>query len=191
MIRKNRRSIRLKEYDYSVPGEYFITICTKDRVHLFGNIDNDRMHESQLGKIVRDCWVEIPKHFPNVELDEFVVMPNHVHGIIGINPVGVQYIEPLPNRYQHIIPGSVGSIIRSFKSAVTRWCTKNGFKDFRWQRNYFEHIIRDDKSLDRIREYIASNPEQWHHDRENIQQEAPDKFDEWLFSAGKQSITRS
>ena len=85
-MQKNRRSIRLKEYDYSEPGEYFVTICTKDRVHLFGNIDNDGMHENELGNIVRHCWIDIPKHFPNVELDEFVVMPNHVHGIIDINP---------------------------------------------------------------------------------------------------------
>lgn len=189
MIEKNRRSIRLKEYDYSEPGEYFVTICTKDRVHLFGNIDSDGMHENELGNVVRHCWIEIPNHFPNVELDEFVVMPNHVH--IVINPVGVQNIEPLPNRYQHVTPGSVGSIVRSFKSAVTRWCRKNEYPHIVWQRNYFEHIIRDDKSLDRIREYIASNPEQWPYDKENTQQETRDKFDEWLSAIGRQPISRA
>jgi len=91
-----RRSIRLKEYDYSQPGEYFVTICAEGRNHLFGQIDDDAMQENELGKVVRNCWQEMPKHYPNVELDEFVLMPNHVHGIVLINPVGVQNIEPLP-----------------------------------------------------------------------------------------------
>jgi REP element-mobilizing transposase RayT len=100
-------------------------------------------------------------------LDEFVVMPNHIHGIIIIKPVGVQHVEPLRNKFQHIIPASIGSIIRSFKGSVTRICRQQGFTNFRWQRNYYERIIRDDNELNRIREYIIDNPAQWLDDHES------------------------
>jgi REP element-mobilizing transposase RayT len=92
-------------------------------------------------------------------------MPNHIHFIISI--VGVQYIEPLRNEYQKIIPKSIGSIVRSYKASVTRWCKDHSFEKFNWQKNFYEHIIRNDEDFFRIREYIRNNPLQWELDVEN------------------------
>jgi len=160
------KSIRLKEYDYSQAGWYYITICTKDKMCLFGRVVNGKTILNKIGTIVKKHWEEIPKHFCHVELDEYVVMPNHLHGIIIINNVGVQNFEPQQNKFQHIIPKSLGSIIRAFKSSVTQWCNKNELKYFRWQRNYYEHIIRSKKSLYNIRQYIINNPLKWELDDE-------------------------
>jgi REP element-mobilizing transposase RayT len=155
---------------------------------LFGEIVDAEMRLNDAGRMAQQCWCEIPAHFPNVELDEFVVMPNHVHGIIVItlcgrhtdiarvtdaNMVGAQHAVPLPSpkseHFQKPVAGSIPTIIRSFKSAVAKrineWRGTLGAPV--WQRNYYEHIVRDDESLNRIREYIASNPMQWECDREN------------------------
>ena len=168
LVYPQRKSIRLKEYDYSQPGEYFVTICTNEHDYKFGEIVNEEMRLDEMGKIVKGCWEEIPIHFSNVELDEYVVMPNHVHGIIILNErVGVEYIQPLQKTFQHVIPKSLGSIVRSFKAAVIRQFRKNGYPDFLWQRNYFEHIIRNDKELNNIRDYIVNNPLKWSIDEEN------------------------
>jgi putative transposase len=173
----HRRSIRLKEYDYSQEGGYFITLCSQNRKCVFGEIKDGVMRLSSVGDLAAQCWSEIPAHFENAELDEFVVMPNHIHGIIILKSlsVGVQYIEPRQrrepqrNQFQGIIPKSVGSIIRSYKAAVTRQCRLSGFTDFQWQRNYYEHVIRDLDDLARIREYIANNVLQWYYDEENLE----------------------
>lgn len=180
-----RESIRLPGYGYSDEGAYFVTICTKKRDCLFGEVRNGTVELSKIGQIVRDYWLEIPKHFENVQLDEFVIMPNHLHGIIVLekrveciqplqnNNVGVQYIEPspgidpAPNKYQHVIPKSIGSIIRSFKAAATRWCRENSLEGQIWQRNYYEHIIRSEIPLNKIRRYIMGNPLSWQLDIEN------------------------
>jgi Transposase and inactivated derivatives len=171
----NRRSVRLKEYDYSMPGEYFITICTKEKECLFGDVVEEEMKHSQIGVIATHCWEEIPRHFQSVELDECVVMPNHVHGIIiitdrveNVRHVGIQHVESLrKNSYQHIVAGSIGVIVRSFKSAVSRLCHLNGHFQFTWQPNYYDRIIRDEKELNNIREYIRNNPLRWFFDEEN------------------------
>jgi len=175
----HRRSIRLKGYDYSQEGAYFITICTYNRKCHLGDVQNGIVRLSRIGEIARQFWLEIPDHFDNTELDEFIFMPNHLHGIldivsvgnesVGIQSVGVQHVEPLRriHRYQKIIPQSIGSIIRSYKASVTRWCRQNGHEYFRWQRNYFEHVIRNEKSLYQIRQYIINNPLQWQFDNEN------------------------
>ena len=141
----HRRSIRLQGYDYSQPGIYFITLCTQNRECLFGEILNGEMRLNEFGKIAHQCWLEIPQHFPHVQLDEFVVMPDHIHGIIVLNNivvvvVGVQNIEPLQNQnaYQHIIPRSIGSIIRGFKIGVTKKFRQNTDIYVVWQRNYYE-----------------------------------------------------
>ncbi|OGJ90204.1 MAG: hypothetical protein A2487_18985 [Candidatus Raymondbacteria bacterium RifOxyC12_full_50_8] len=187
----HRRSIRLKGYDYSRPGTYYITICTQNTPCVLACAPNGQMKLTTIGKIVHQYWMEIPNHYPNASLDEFVVMPNHIHGILVLHdgnkfnagtpndentkhihsPVGVQNFEPLQtpgnghrpgpqtkHEYQHIIPKSVGSIIRAYKSAVTLWCRKNGHHDFSWQRNFYEHIVRNDISLFFIRNYIRTNP---------------------------------
>ncbi|HOU97139.1 MAG TPA: transposase [Bacteroidales bacterium] len=166
----HRRSIRLQGYDYSQPGIYFITLCTHNRECLFGKILNGEMRLNEFGKMTQQCWLEIPNHFPHVQLDEYIIMPNHIHGIIVLNDIiGVQNIEPQrQNAYQHIIPGSIGSIIRGFKIGVTK-----GFKILKpdntdiyvvWQRNFYEHIIRNNDELNRIRKYIIDNPKKWKTD---------------------------
>jgi len=180
----HRRSIRLQGYNYSQAGAYFITIVTNNRECLFGEIKNGTMILNDTGKIAQQCWLEIPNHFPNAELDEFVIMPNHIHGIIVLNnivgvqnnagvqnDVGVQNFEPLQkqNQYQKIIPKSVGSIVRGFKIGVTKWFRHNIKIYIVWQRNYYEHIIRTEDDLKRIRQYIIDNPLNWKSD-ENYDQ---------------------
>ena len=165
----HRKSIRLKEYDYSSPGEYFITICTKNRECDFGEIVSDNINLSPIGRIAEQCWTEIPIHFTNVELDAFIVMPNHLHGIIVINPsVGIHNYESLQKHaFQHTVRKSLGSIVRAYKGAVKMICQDKGYSEFVWQRNYYEHIIRNDKDLNNIRDYIVNNPMQWYKDEEN------------------------
>jgi len=167
-----RRSVRLKEFDYSKAGAYFVTICTKDRECLFGEIIDEKVRLTQDGRIADEGWRNIPEHYPHVVLDDYVIMPNHVHGVIFISDddVGVQNFEPLPvdglrkNKYQQIIPKSIGSIVRGFKIGVTKWYRQNTDVHTVWQRNYFDRIIRDEDELNRIREYIIFNPAKWADD---------------------------
>lgn len=175
--RRHRRSIRLRGYDYSQAGAYFVTVCAHDRMCLFGEIADGKMRLNEAGRIVQQCWDQIPEHFHHVELGEFIVMPNHVHGIIVIAEtpnVGARHAVPLhavplPEKFCKPVPGSIPTIVRSFKSAVTKRI--NELRDTPgasvWQRNYYEHVIREGESLHRIREYIANNPTQWELDREN------------------------
>ena len=181
----HRKSIRLKGYDYSQAGLYFITICCQDRIWRFGEIvavenSQAKMILNGAGIIANECWLEIPEHFPNAKLHEHIVMPNHVHGIIELS-VGVQNIEPsssskdlraqniepLPqrNKFQKIIPGSIGSIIRGYKIGVTLG-VKNIFPGEKlWQRNFYEHIIRNEKAYQTISNYIVNNPAKWYEDK--------------------------
>jgi REP element-mobilizing transposase RayT len=216
----HRRSIRLKGYDYSQPGAYFVTICVQDHECMLGEIKQGWVGLSSVGEIAQKYWMEIPAHYPQVSIDDFVIMPNHIHGIIVINenhqlgelkdqklipgqpgpnnlarwntrgPIGVENFQPqrsplLPgdiiresfvasklgdrkiNQYQHIIPESVGSIIRAYKAAVTLWCRRNGYPGFKWQRDFYEHIVRNDGELQRIRVYIVNNPVRWKEDKLN------------------------
>ena len=168
MIR-HRKPIRLQGYDYSGIGSYFITICTFQRAYLFGEIQSGNMALNDCGTYAKKCWTAIPEHYPHVSLDEYVVMPNHIHGIINILNVGVQNLEPLQdvslhNQYQHIIPKSVGSIVRGFKIGVTKWFRNNTDIAVVWQRNYWEHVIRGDLELCRIRQYVQDNVDQWETD---------------------------
>ncbi|PIU54770.1 MAG: hypothetical protein COS88_06605 [Chloroflexi bacterium CG07_land_8_20_14_0_80_51_10] len=166
----HRRSIRLKGYDYSQAGAYFVTICTKDRGCLFGEIIDGEMVLNPFGEVVQACWDDLPRHYPHVELDAFVIMPNHLHGIIIIRR-GEAFVpsnaSPLhPHGTQ---PGSLGAIIQNFKSVSTRKINRStrnpGNKS--WQRNYYEHVIRNEKSLNTIRCYIIENPLRWADDPEN------------------------
>lgn len=194
----HRRSVRLQGYDYSKEGLYFITICTHGKLCLFGEIGETQMFLNTLGEVVNKCWLEIPNHFPNAVLHEFIVMPNHMHGIIELkasnleNPsnVGVQNFEPLRelqiskiNQYQKIIPRSIGSMVRGFKIGVTKWYREkiNSSFDYKsitedylqisllgnkiWQRNYYEHIIRNEESYLNISNYIINNPKNWQQDK--------------------------
>jgi len=175
--KNHRRSIRLKGYDYTRAGAYFVTICTKDRACLFGDVADGVMRLNQMGHIVRQCWLAIPDHVPHVLLDEFVVMPNHVHGILVMMPthdVGATHASPLQNddtpaRPRGPQPRSVASIVGSFKSAAAKRINEHHGTPGApiWQRNYYEHIIRDDESLNSIRNYIADNPLRWQIDAEH------------------------
>lgn len=164
-----RRSIRLKDYDYSQEGAYFITICTKNRECLFGDVVGGKMVLNEIGEIVDDEWNKTQYLRKNVELDEYVVMPNHLHGILTIDDVGARRGVPLQqsNRFGTSISNSLGIIVNHFKSAVKRWCNKNNHEYFQWQRNYYEHAIRNENELNRIREYIVNNPLEWAFDRNN------------------------
>jgi len=177
---QNRRSIRLKGYDYSQPGGYFVTACTHNLECLFGRIADEKWCPNDAGRVVAKCWNDIPKHFPHVKLVEFVVMPNHVHGVILIMDdvgeshfVGARHAVPLQNavhqQFGKPISGSLSTIIRSFKSAVTKNINemRQALGAKLWQRNYYEHIVRNEDELSRIREYIVNNPLKWELDREN------------------------
>ena len=175
-----RRSIRLKGYDYSQAGGYYITIVTLWRECLFGDVVDLEMQVNALGRIVQECWDEIPAHFPNVVVDAFVVMPNHVHGIIfihennraGANPVGARHVSPRqeptypPRGFK---PCSVGALVAAFKSSVTRRARGELNSSNIWQRNYYEHILRDQVDTKRITGYILDNPINWDQDEENPQ----------------------
>lgn len=235
----SRKSIRLREYDYSQQGLYFITICTQNRACLFGSIDHSPNNDStdtnlfnnnsspinksvmilnDAGKFANECWMEIPKHFPHVILHEFIIMPNHIHGIIELTPVGANNHSPskhssnihMPNynlmdnycnanewlgnnanewdinetkklnennanewdenRANNYSPlrgtsKTIGSVVRGFKIGVTKWMRQHTNVYDVWQRNYHEHIIRNEQSYFRISEYIIQNPYKWKDDR--------------------------
>jgi putative transposase len=198
-----RRSIRLQGWDYARTGAYFVTVCVQNRECLLGDVAGDVVVRHESGRLVQSCWENLRQRFPDLELDAFVVMPNHVHGIIVIDPVGAGFAPPtdadadvgaglvLPdmggavtgagaayNRdaassapTDNVVPGgpTLGDIMRAFKSisaiAVNRHLERRGQP--LWQRNYYEHIIRDEEELNRIRDYIIHNPLQWMLDREN------------------------
>ena len=165
----NRKANRKKHYNYSSAGYYFVTICTKDRLSFFGKIEDCKMILNECGEIVRKCWLEIPGHFPNVKTDEFVVMPNHFHGIIIINDfVGNRHACSLQNTHENRQHQKLPVIIGSFKSAVTKLIHRKYDKNFQWQKSYYDHIIRDESSLNNIREYIRQNPLNWDTDKNNL-----------------------
>ncbi|MBK9924982.1 MAG: transposase [Anaerolineales bacterium] len=165
----HRRSIRLKGFDYAQSGGYFITIVTYHRDLLFGEVVNKEMRLNEFGKIADECWRAIPEHFPNVELGAFVIMPKHVHGIVVINNDGrgTIYRAPTQEQFQKPVKGSIPTIIRTFKSAVTRLIGREHNATGIWQKNYYEHIIRNHEDWDRIHQYIKSNPSMWAEDEEN------------------------
>ena len=183
----HRRSIRLKGYDYSQAGLYFITLCTQDSLHLFGKITSDEMVLNDAGKMIEKWWNELKNKFANIELDEFVIMPNHFHGIIQIintNPVGAD-LRVCPDVQQRVYPDNAGdhekgehtgsplhTMIQWFKTMSTNEYIRNvknnrwtPFNKKLWQRNYYEHIIRNEKSYLHISEYIRTNPLKWLEDK--------------------------
>jgi len=186
--RHNRRSIRLPGYDYAQPGAYFVTICTQDRAHLFGDIVDGLMRLNAVGDIVHDEWTRTERIRSEMVLGAFVVMPNHVHGIVtiavphggdasGVVVVGAHGRAPLrhaPPRIQRSAR-SLGAFVAGFKSAVTtRINAMRGTPGAPvWQRNYHEHVIRNDLEFDRIHEYIVNNPMRWHLDRNNPDRPPP------------------
>ena len=156
--RHNRRSIRLQGYDYSGAGAYFVTVCTHNRACLFGDIEDGQMVLNDAGKIVTDEWMKSGEIRNEIELGEWVVMPNHFHGIVIIRR-GDRPVATMPGPR----PKSIGSLMSGFKSAVTKRINemRNTPGAKLWQRNYYEHVIRNDDELHRIREYIPNNPVRW------------------------------
>jgi REP element-mobilizing transposase RayT len=168
----HRRSIRLNGYDYTQPGAYFVTICTYNRMCLFGEVVDGQMRLNELGRLVESTWQDLPNHVTNIELDAFVVMPNHVHAIIIIVGAGsepaptIAMAQPTPTK-RYGLP----EIVRQFKTFSARRINEHRGTPGApvWQRNYYEHVIRNEDSLTMIRRYIAENPLRWQLDRENPQ----------------------
>ncbi len=153
----HRRSIRLRGYDYSGPGTYYVTICTHGKQHLFGEVVDGEMCRSELGEKVDSHWRDLPRHYPEARLDAFVLMPNHIHGLIEIVRAGFK-----------TRPRDLSEIVRGFKT----WSARR-INEFRrtpgtrvWQRNYYEHIVRDPHELAVIHEYISTNALRWAQDPE-------------------------
>ncbi|ACL03715.1 conserved hypothetical protein [Desulfatibacillum aliphaticivorans] len=173
-----RKSIRLKSYDYSRPGAYYITICTQNKACLLGQIINKRTVPSDAGKMVCKTWEEIPSRYQGVGLDAFVLMPNHIHGIIilkrksSVHDCSQRGAES--KRPQGDAEMSLSDVVQRFKSLTTRkyidGVKQLGWPRFNekfWQANYYEHVIRNEESFKSIREYIANNPAQWELDKYN------------------------
>jgi REP element-mobilizing transposase RayT len=179
--RHHRHSIRLPNYDYAQSGAYFVTIVTWHRECLFGEVVNGEMRLNKFGLVAKQQWEKLPKRFPNIELGAFMIMPNHTHGIIVIldgrgtagnpnDPDGESSRRaPTREQFQKPVKGSIPTIVRSHKSAVSyRVNLMRGTQDIPvWQRNYYEHIIRDDRDLQNKTDYIEANPRLWDEDDEN------------------------
>ncbi len=177
----NRRTIRLKGYDYSQAGAYFVTICVRNRQCVLGDVFDGEMKLSEYGKVAVESWHWLARRFTYIELDEWIVMPNHLHGIIVIHD---DQISRGDSRIAPTGRKSLGRLMGAFKTVSTKRINEMrktpGAK--LWQRNYFEHIVRNPNSLDRIREYIGTNARFWQSDKENPDKGANDQFDRWLMS---------
>ena len=199
-----RRHMRLQDYDYSQPGAYFVSICVQHRKCLFGTITDGEMRLNERGQIVVECWNQIPQHFPSVELGEYVIMPNHMHGIIAWNTTEAKSLHPSENnqnrrgfllgcffkvpspnnpnaapetlRRGEVPSPALGKIMAYFKYQSTKHINQhyNTPGTRVWQRNYHDHVIRDDRDLQRLRQYIQENPIKW-----ELDQLHPDNPSKW------------
>jgi putative transposase len=190
-MNKDRKQLRLTDWDYSSEGVYFVTICCLGRQSYFGSISNNEIILSEIGLIASQFWSEITDHFPHVKLDEFIVMPNHIHGLLILDyslvgprhgvalqlplcdNVGSCHGMTLPskhgsnqkrNQFSKPLKNSVSVIVNQYKSSVKRWCNKNGFDHFQWQSRFHDLILHNENSIDMIREYIYNNPKNWSGD---------------------------
>jgi REP element-mobilizing transposase RayT len=201
----HRRSIRFRGYDYSQPGAYFVTLCTHEKKHLFGEIVEGEMKLNESGEMLRVFWNHLPRRYSDVQLDSFVVMPNHIHGIVVVgairesplqktdDPRDVGAIHELPRdereqegrfvnrpyqkraihesplRRRMLLPKAIGYFKMKTARRINELCGTRGAPV--WQRNYYEHIVRNEDELGKIREYIATNPLRWLADPENAERE--------------------
>jgi REP element-mobilizing transposase RayT len=180
MGERNRKLNRLEGYNYSQNNYYFITICSKNREHWFGEIENNDIKINRYGEILNVCWLDLPNHYKNCFLDVSVIMPNHFHGIVIINndhPVGTG-LKPVPEMVGTVGTGlkpvptetkkqhGLSEMVRALKTFSSRRINEISGNDgvFRWQRSFYDHIIRDGKSLENIRNYIIYNPQKWQED---------------------------
>jgi len=181
-LRLRRRSIRVRGIDYSQPGVYFVTICAHRRECLFGEANGARIDLSALGLLVQACWLEIPQHFPHVELQGYVVMPNHVHGLLAFTGrtrhgsatliTSGAPVQQAPHQLEDFgkpSPGSLATIIRLHKQAVTLRARETFSRPTLqvWHRGYFERVVRDGEEFAALTQYIRENPLRWAFDREN------------------------
>ncbi|HPI04109.1 MAG TPA: hypothetical protein PLB12_11660 [Candidatus Goldiibacteriota bacterium] len=160
-------SVRLKSWDYSSSGFYYVTICVLNHKHSFGVVDSQSVNLNGLGEAASRFFLGIPEHFNNVSIANHIVMPNHIHGIIVVNKEEKIQGEKCNSRsLKGHKKGSLSVIISQYKAAVKRFAVKNNM-DFNWQDSYYEHIIRDEKSMMKISEYIQLNPLRWELDEYN------------------------
>jgi REP element-mobilizing transposase RayT len=188
-----RRSTRLRQFDYATPGAYFLTICARNRESLFGEVVDDGVRTSEAGRIVEAAWAGLPEHYPHVALDAFIVMPNHVHGILILEEVGAGFKPAPTNSPGRIRPKQpLPEIVRAFKTFSARRINELRMSPGQpvWQRSYYDHVIRDEESLERIRDYIFTNPLRWSMDRENLLQTVAYPFDAWLSGKGQKRVPR-
>jgi len=170
-IPPRRRRLRLPHWDYSSTAVYFVTVCTAGKRHLLGRIVEGQLTPTPLGSLVEACWLSVSDHVAAASLDAYVVMPNHLHGVVAIDG-------------EHRST-SLGTAIRGFKAAATRDARRLGAliaKTPLWQRGFWEHVVRSPSDLERIREYIETNPARWDRDRENPRRTGRDEFDVWMES---------
>jgi REP element-mobilizing transposase RayT len=169
-------SARLPGWDYASPGWYFVTICTQGGQCYFGDVTEDRVNLSQIGRIAASELENLPIHYSNIQVEAVVVMPNHVHAIIVIEgrhqySPGLSVAEQpfRPDDFPHCSPhpGSLAAIVRSYKAGVTRICRLSGFGPFAWQSRFYEHILRSNVSVNAVRDYIQRNPKEWFEDQGN------------------------
>jgi len=179
-VKRDRKSPRLKGYDYSTPGYYFITTMVKNRKSVFGEIQNNKMVLNEWGEIVKFCWNDLPNHYPCIRMDEFIVMPNHIHGIIEILPIAGAGLKPAPAekttkpaparksykpapaRKSYKPAPALTEIVRALKTFSSRRINETKLEQpFCWQRSFHDCIIRNNDELNRIRYYIQQNPDRW------------------------------
>ncbi len=168
---------RLRGYDYASAGWYHVVVCTKDRVCCLGEVRGGIVGLTDVGCTAHRFCTEIPDHFDRAVIDAFVVMPNHVHAIIGLRSDSTRRRDARSrvsteakssggaNKFGPLKPGSLQAIVHAYKGAVTRWARANGCDAFAWQPRFYDRVIRDDREWDATRRYIADNPLKWHLDR--------------------------
>jgi REP-associated tyrosine transposase len=187
---RRRRSLRLRDYDYSQPGIYFVTVCTVGRALLFGNVVEGNVRLNDAGHATGKVWAELPRYYFGLEVDAFVLMPNHIHGIIVLHGTGNRpplagglpaSPRPLEGAGTAPLRVTLGQAVARFKYESTkRLNAVRGTPGARvWQRNYYEHIIRHGESLQLVRRYILENPTRWQMDSENPDAICPEAEDLW------------
>lgn len=166
--KKGRKRNRLQGFNYSSNGAYFVTICVKNRIPYFGTIKNGTMIENTYGEIVHNTWINLPNHYQNCSLGNFIVIPNHFHGIVFINNSVRTGLKPVPTN-NTIKTHSLSEIIRGFKTFSSRNINQSKqIPDFHWHRSFHDRIIRNEKELQNISDYISLNPLNWEHDEFNL-----------------------
>jgi putative transposase len=172
-----RSSLRLKNFDYSTAAVYFLTVCTSERKTILGASLEGKVRASAMGRIVSECWFELPYHYAHLELGAFIVMPNHVHGLISLrDPVGAG-LRPAPTT---ATLSEIVGVFKSFSSRRIHAANASSPKKI-WQRGYYEHIVRNPEECERIKRYILKNPARWAFDRENPQSQNVEDPDAWEY----------